>query len=36
MVLYGAVHVDVYARGGSDAENLVDAKEVVAVLLPRI
>jgi hypothetical protein len=22
MVLYGTVHVDVYARGGSDAENL--------------
>lgn len=36
MVLYGTVHVDVYARGGSDAENLADAKEVVAVLLPRI
>jgi hypothetical protein len=36
MVLHGTVHVDVYARGGSDAENLVDAKEVVAVLLPRI
>jgi hypothetical protein len=27
---------DVCARGGSDAENLVDAKETVAVLLPRI
>jgi hypothetical protein len=36
MVLYGTVHVDVYARGGSDAENLADAKEVVAVLLPRV
>ena len=36
MVLYGTVHVDVYARGGSDAENLADAKDVVAVLLPRV
>ena len=36
MVLYGTVHVDVYARGGSEAENLVLAKETVAALLPRI
>jgi hypothetical protein len=36
MVLYGTVHVDVYARGGTEAENLADAKKVVAVLLPRI
>jgi hypothetical protein len=35
-VLYGTVVVDVYARGGSDEQNLAVAKKTVAALLPRI
>ena len=35
-VLHGTVQLDVYSRGGSDAENLVDAKEVATTLLPAL
>jgi len=35
-VLYGTVQVDVYVRGGEDAENLEVAKKTVDVLLPKI
>jgi hypothetical protein len=35
-VLYGTVQVDVYARGGSDEENLVTEKDVVNFVLPKI
>jgi uncharacterized protein DUF3558 len=35
-VLYGTVAVDVYDRGGSDADNLAAAKTIVNVLLPKI
>jgi hypothetical protein len=35
-VLYGTVQLDVYARGGSDQENLDTSKETVALLLPKI
>jgi hypothetical protein len=35
-VLYGTVQIDVYSRGGSDAENLVDAKKVAKTLIPLI
>jgi hypothetical protein len=35
-VLYGTVQIDVYSRGGDDAQNLTDATEVAKVLIPRI
>ncbi|MCY1139781.1 DUF3558 family protein [Actinoplanes sp. Pm04-4] len=35
-VLYGTVQIDVYSRGGSDAENLADAKKVAKTLIPLI
>jgi hypothetical protein len=35
-VLYGTVQIDVYSRGGSDSQNLADAKKVAKTLLPRI
>lgn len=35
-VRYGTVSVDVYSRGGGDAENLATAKKIVNVLLPKI
>ena len=35
-VLYGTVQIDVYSRGGSDAENLAEAKKIAEVLIPRI
>ncbi|AEV83600.1 hypothetical protein ACWT_2841 [Actinoplanes sp. SE50] len=35
-VLYGTVQVDVYSRGGSDEQNLGDAKKVAKVVIPRI
>jgi hypothetical protein len=35
-VIYGTVMVDVYARGGSDAENLTVAKKTVDLLLPQV
>ena len=35
-VRHGTVQIDVYARGGSDAENLATAKKVADVLLPQI
>ncbi|MFC7534211.1 DUF3558 family protein [Actinoplanes sp. GCM10030250] len=35
-VLYGTVQIDVYSRGGSDSQNLTDAKQVAKVVIPRI
>jgi Protein of unknown function (DUF3558) len=35
-VLYGTVQLDVYSRGGSDTQNLTDARQVAKALLPRI
>jgi hypothetical protein len=35
-VLYGTVQIDVYSRGGSDDENLADARKIAEVLIPRI
>ena len=35
-VLYGTVCVDVYARGGSDPENLEIEKKIATVLIPKI
>ncbi|MET0415416.1 MAG: DUF3558 family protein [Actinoplanes sp.] len=35
-VLYGTVQIDVYSRGGTDEENLTDAKKVAEKLFPRI
>ena len=35
-VLYGTVQLDVYSRGGSDAENLAEAKKIAETLIPRI
>ena len=35
-VLHGTVQVDVYARGGSEAQNLADAKQIAEVLRTRI
>jgi len=35
-VLYGTVQVDVYVRGGEEAQNLEVAKKTVDVLLPKI
>ena len=35
-VLQGTVQVDVYARGGSEAQNLADAKQIAEVLRTRI
>jgi Protein of unknown function (DUF3558) len=35
-VLYGTVQIDVYSRGGSDEQNLTDAKKVVKAVMPRI
>ncbi|MCO8273241.1 DUF3558 family protein [Actinoplanes sp. TRM 88003] len=35
-VLYGTVQIDVYSRGGSDSENLADAKKVARTLIPRV
>ncbi|WP_436535080.1 DUF3558 family protein [Actinoplanes sp. HUAS TT8] len=35
-VLYGTVQIDVYVRGGSDAENLATAKKVAKVVIPKI
>ncbi|GAB7048239.1 hypothetical protein [Catenuloplanes indicus] len=35
-VLYGTVQIDVYSRGGSDGENLSDAKTIATTLIPRI
>lgn len=35
-VLDGTVQIDVYARGGSDAENLTTAEKVANVLIPKI
>ncbi|MBM2622043.1 DUF3558 family protein [Actinoplanes sp. LDG1-06] len=35
-VLYGTVQLDIYSRGGSDDQNLADAKKVAKVLLPRV
>jgi hypothetical protein len=35
-VLYGTVQVDVYNRGGSDAENLEQSKKIVDFLIPKI
>jgi hypothetical protein len=35
-VLYGTVQIDVYSRGGSDEQNLTDAKKVTKAVMPRI
>ena len=35
-VLYGTVQLDVYARGGSDEQNLETSKRVVEALLPKV
>ncbi|MBL7254236.1 DUF3558 family protein [Paractinoplanes lichenicola] len=35
-VLYGTVQLDIYSRGGSDDQNLADAKKIAKVLLPRV
>ncbi|GAB2617780.1 hypothetical protein Aab01nite_31280 [Paractinoplanes abujensis] len=35
-VLYGTVQLDIYSRGGSDEQNLAEAKKVAKVLLPRV
>ncbi|MGK5517834.1 hypothetical protein ACSNN9_00580 [Micromonospora sp. URMC 107] len=35
-VLHGTVQIDVYSRGGSDAQNLADARQVADVLIPRV
>jgi hypothetical protein len=35
-VLYGTVQLDVYSRGGSDTENLTEAKKIAETLIPRI
>ncbi|MEH1101934.1 hypothetical protein [Micromonospora sp. CPCC 205561] len=35
-VLHGTVQIDVYSRGGSDAENLADARQVAKVLVSRV
>lgn len=32
----GSIMFDIYARGGSEAENLAEARKVVEVLIPRI
>jgi hypothetical protein len=35
-VLYGTVQIDVYSRGGTDEENLIDATSVATVLMPQV
>ncbi|MEU7994786.1 DUF3558 family protein [Micromonospora sp. NPDC049060] len=35
-VLHGALQIDVYSRGGSDAQNLADAEQVAKVVIPRV
>ena len=35
-VLVGATQLDVYARGGDDAQNQVEAEKVAAVLIPKV
>ncbi|MBQ1076608.1 DUF3558 family protein [Micromonospora sp. C31] len=34
--LHGTVQIDVYSRGGSDAQNLADARQVAQVLVTRV
>jgi hypothetical protein len=35
-VLYGTVQIDVYSRGGSDAQNLSEEKKVAKAVIPKI
>ncbi|MBG0565457.1 hypothetical protein [Actinoplanes aureus] len=35
-VRHDKLQIDVYSRGGSDARNLADAKQVVDVVIPRL
>ena len=35
-VLVGATQLDVYARGGDDPQNQVEAEKVAALLIPKV